>query len=124
MLNHTMYEYGINVGIVILLHMFFIDNFAVNGDFDSGLYSMMFTKGAIAATFCVNIRDDRLFELDETFSLVIDAASLPASVVRGNPYTADVTILDNECMYIISAYLLRTQVHCNICCINICERKY
>ena len=78
----------------------------------------MFTKGAIAATFCVNTTDDELYELDETFSLVIDAASLPASVIHGNPYTANVTILDNECTYIISAYLLRTPVHGNICCIN------
>ena len=93
--------------------MFFINNLAENGDFDSGPYSVIFTKGAIAATFCVNTTDDEFFELEETFSLVIDAASLPASVIRGNPYTADVTILDNECMYIINAHLLRIQVHCN-----------
>ena len=84
--------------------MFFINNVAGNVDFDSGLHSVMFAKGDIAATFCVNITDDEFLEVDETFSLAIDTASLPASVIHGNPYTADVTILDNECTYLISAY--------------------
>ena len=81
-----------------------INNVAGDYDFDSGLQSVMFTKGDIAATFCVNITDDELLEVDETFSLAIDNASLPAGVIHRNPYTADVTILDNECTYIISAY--------------------
>ena len=92
------------LALYVLLHMFFINNVAGNVDFDSALQYVMFTKGDIAATFCVNITDDYELEVDETFGLAIDNASLPAGVIHGNPYTADVTILDNECTYLISAY--------------------
>ena len=60
----------------------------------------MFTEGDTAAMFCVNITDDELSEEEETFSLVIDATSLPACVIRGYPYTANVTISRIECKYI------------------------
>ena len=77
--------------------MFVGNNFVGNVDYDTGLYSVMFTEGDTAATFCVNITDDELSEEEETFGLVINNASLPACVIRGNPYTANVTILHTEC---------------------------
>ena len=43
---------------------------------------------------------DELSEEEETFSLVIDDVSLPACVICGSPYTANVTILHIECKYI------------------------
>ena len=80
--------------------MFVGNNFAGNADYDTGLYSVMFTEGDTAAMFCVNITNDELSEENETFGLVIDAASLPACIIRGSPYTANVTILHIECTYL------------------------
>ena len=80
------------------LHIFIGNNFAGIVDYDSGPYSVMFTKGDTAAILCVNITDDQLLEEDEIFGLIIDAASLPVGVdICENLYTANVTILDNEC---------------------------
>ena len=77
--------------------MFISNNCAGNVDYDTGPYSVIFTEGDTAAMFCVNITDDELSEEEETFGLVIDAASLPACVIRRNPYRANVTILPTEC---------------------------
>jgi len=57
----------------------------------------MFRKGMSSASFNIDINDDMILENDETFSLTINASSLPFGVVRGNPHTARVTIEDDEC---------------------------
>ena len=72
----------------------------IDVDYDSGLYSITFTKGDNSAILCVNITDDNALEADETFSVVIDDTSLPTRVISIYPNAANVTILDNECKYL------------------------
>ena len=67
-------------------------------DYDSETVIVTFAKQDTSAKFCVNIIDDTSLEGNESFSLVIDATSLPTGVIPGNFHTAIVTILDNECM--------------------------
>lgn len=66
-------------------------------DYDSGPYFVTFRRGSRRATFVVNIIDDNWPELDENFNLTINATSLPFGVIRDNPYSAIVTIVDDEC---------------------------
>jgi len=57
----------------------------------------VFRKGTSSASFNININNDMTLENDETFSLTINANSLPFGVIRGNPHTVRVTIEDDEC---------------------------
>ena len=70
-------------------------------DYDSGLYNVTFAKGDTSAIFCVNIIDDKALEADESFSVVIDDTSLPACVTSVYPNVTNVTILDDECKYLL-----------------------
>ena len=59
---------------------------------------MTFATGDTAVTFCINISDDMRSETEETFGLIIDVGSVAASacVIQGNPYRANVTIVDDD----------------------------
>ena len=49
-----------------------------------------------AAIFNLNITDDDVYESIETFELVLNTTSLPDRVYHDHPYTATVSILDDE----------------------------
>ena len=59
---------------------------------------MTFTTGDAAVTFCININDDVRSEKEETFGLKIDVGTVVASacVIQGDPYRANVTIVDDD----------------------------
>ena len=57
--------------------------------------------------FNVSILDDKILEEDENFILSIDPSSLPCCVTIGNYDQATVTILEDECKFIIN---IRTHV--------------
>ena len=46
--------------------------------------------------FDVGITPDNTFEGNEHFTVTIDQSSLPDGVMRGNPGSATVTIVDND----------------------------
>ena len=47
-------------------------------------------------SFDVNIMNDNLLELDETFKLRINSSSLPNRVIVNSPSETTVTIMDND----------------------------
>ena len=71
-------------------------------DYESGPYHVIVKKGKRTAKFCIGIIDDVIPEMDEIFGLIIDAGSLPSGVNLANPYTANVTLVDNEGTYVIT----------------------
>lgn len=73
------------------------DNLSGGVDYISGPYNVVFGKGTSSASFNIIIINDMILESDETFSLTIDVISLPSDVIHGNPHTAIVTIVDDEC---------------------------
>ena len=76
----------------------FITHSTGNGtDYVSGPYFARFRRNSRRSTIIVNIVDDNRPELDETFRLTINATSLPFGVIRSNPYSTIVTIIDDEC---------------------------
>ena len=66
------------------------------GDYTPGPYSLMFAAGATAVQFDIAINDDRVFELNERFNLIISPTLLPRDVTLGNIDQATVTIIDND----------------------------
>ena len=79
--------------MIVLLNFTFTGNI----DYNSGPYYPMFRKGNRRTSFAVGIINDNMAENDETFNLIINSTSLPFGIVRDDPYTATVTILDDEC---------------------------
>ena len=47
--------------------------------------------------FDVNITNDRLLEINETFKLRINCSSLPNRVIVTSPNETTITIIDNDC---------------------------
>lgn len=79
--------------MIVLSNFIFIGNI----DYNSGPYYPMFRKGTRRTSFAVGIINDNRAENDETFNLIINSTSLPFGIVRDDPYSATVTILDDEC---------------------------
>ena len=80
------------------MHSSLANIFAGRGtDYVSGPYFARFRRNARRATIIVNIVNDNRPELDETFRLTINATSLPYGVIRSNPHSTVVTIVDDEC---------------------------
>ncbi|XP_065885723.1 hemicentin-1-like isoform X3 [Dysidea avara] len=66
------------------------------GDYGSGQYRVTFPTGVTRVPFDVGITPDNTFEGNEHFTVTIDQSSLPDGVMRGNPGSATVTIVDND----------------------------
>jgi len=66
-------------------------------DYNSGPYPVTFPAGVTSVTFDVPINDDSILEGNENFMLTIDLPTLPTDVTVGNPGSAIVTIVDNDC---------------------------
>ena len=62
-------------------------------DYKSGPYEATFKKEKKSTKFCVNIKDDNNWEMDEIFGLEISDR-----FTRTSPYRANVTLIDNEGM--------------------------
>jgi len=61
-----------------------------------------------SVSFNVLINDDNIFEGDENFTVTIDPSSLPDDLTRGNPGSATVTIVDDDCKsYCLYSYKLK-----------------
>ena len=65
-------------------------------DYVLGPYTVRFMAGAIHASMFVTLVDDDVFEINESFYLMINPSSLPKNVVTDNPKQATVTIVDND----------------------------
>ena len=65
-------------------------------DYTTGLYSVTFTAGGTIALPTIPINDDKTFEGNENFTLIIDSSSLPSDVTIINPSQTTVTIIEDE----------------------------
>jgi len=66
-------------------------------DYDSGPYPVTFLAGVTSVTFDVPIHDDSILEKNENFMLTINLSTLPTYVTVGDPGSATVTIVDDDC---------------------------
>ena len=70
-------------------------------DYTGGDYPVIFPAGSTKESFSIPIVDDVTFETDETFflTLVIPQPAQDIGVMRGDPFMATVTIIndDGEC---------------------------
>ncbi len=66
------------------------------GDFTSGGHSLSLSAGQSSAILSIALKQDSLAEGDETFDAMITGSDHPASVIIGDPDTAEVTIIDDE----------------------------
>ena len=71
-------------------------NFAENDDYGPGPYNITFSAGVTVVTFDAPIINDSILEGDEEFLLVIDQASLPSCVIRGDPGAVVMRIVDDD----------------------------
>ena len=67
-------------------------------DYTGGAYSVIFPAGSTKESFSISITDDDIFETDETFflTLVIPQPAQDIGVMRGDPFMATVTIINDE----------------------------
>ena len=73
-----------------------------NNDYNRGPYNITIPAGQNDITFSVSITDDNIREQSETFNLVIDESSLPSGVTSSDPNRTTVTIMDDDCKYMIN----------------------
>ena len=73
----------------------FCNNLETDGDYDSGLYTVVFSAGETKKYFYVSIINDDTFEGNEHFNLTINS-TLPSIVSIGDPNQAEVTIIDDD----------------------------
>ena len=65
-------------------------------DYEAGPYFVTIPAGETESAFIASIKDDDVYESDETFQLVIDHSGLPSRISRADPYRSTVTILNDE----------------------------
>ena len=67
-------------------------------DYTGGDYSVIFPVRSTKANFSIPITDDDIFENDETFflTLVIPQPAQDIGVMRGDPFMANVTTIDDD----------------------------
>ena len=79
-------------------------------DYTGGNYSVSFTAGSTKESFSIPITDDDIFETDKTFflTLVIPQPAEDIGVMRGVPFMAAVTIINDEgeCSVATHAHIL------------------
>ena len=68
-------------------------------DYDSGPYSVTIKAGDTSAQYCIDIYNDTVLEMDETFNIRINETALHSDIVLMEPNTAKVTIIDDECKH-------------------------
>ena len=70
-------------------------------DYDSGPYSVTIKEGDTHAEFCIDIHNDTDLNMDRTFTISINESKLHTDIVVKEPFSATVTILDDECKYLV-----------------------
>ena len=65
-------------------------------DYDSGPYDVTFSAGETSASLLLPIIDDNILEGVEDFTVTIDDSSLPQSVNRVDPFSANVIVTDDD----------------------------
>jgi len=70
-------------------------------DYDHGPYNVTFPAGETIISFDVSIFNDNTMEGVENFNLIINPSSLPSGVIVGDPGQVTVTIVDDECKYVL-----------------------
>ena len=82
---------------MLVLERFFIYNFMAGGlDYDYRRYRITIPADVISLPFTISINNDDLMEDNEYFSLFINTETLPLGVYLGHPYSALVTIIDDD----------------------------
>ena len=66
-------------------------------DYDFEPHIVEFSAGMTRIPLNVSINDDDIFERNDTFSLVVNASSLPKDVTVGDGGQVTVTIVDDDC---------------------------
>ena len=90
--NFLIFTNIINKKFLLLLCLIFIEE----DDYTPGPYNVTFIAGMISVQVFIPIIDDNTLEMDESFTLTIDASSLPSSVTVGDPDQARVTIVEDS----------------------------
>jgi len=70
--------------------------FAGGVDFTSGPYVVTFPMSRIFMVYNISIDADRILEVDETFKIAIDSASLPFDVFSRAPDEVSLVIVDDD----------------------------
>ena len=91
----------------------------IENDYEAGPFSISIPAGKEEESFNISIKDDDVYESDESFELVINRVRLPSRISRAHKYTSTVTILNNEkckyyvciCMYVLLFARLITYVY-------------
>ena len=65
-------------------------------DYEPGPYTVIFPAGINRALFNVSIINDDIYEINETFDLVVNISSLPPSVTVGDINQARIIIIDDD----------------------------
>lgn len=81
-----------------VLHSLLIKYLTGDVDYKSGPYNVSFKRGDTKIYFRIPLINDDSYEGDEYFTVTID--ELPHGIVRAKPYTANITIQDDECKYV------------------------
>ena len=66
-------------------------------DYDSGPYNVLINEGKTEVDFNVSIINDKVYEVDELFSLTITTVGFPPGLSRSEPHTANVSIVEDDC---------------------------
>ena len=70
--------------------------FIGSNDFDAGPHIIEFFTNTTMVVFSININNDRLLEIDETFTFSIDKTQLIPQVFLGNISEAVAVIIDDD----------------------------
>ena len=90
------------------------DGTAVDGqDYTGGDYSVIFPAGSTKESFSIPITNDEIFETDETFflTLVIPQPAQDIGVMRGVPFMANITIINDESEFSHRVFCEPIQTH-------------
>ena len=78
-----------------------------DNDYTMGLHNVTFPVNLTTRSVDIPVCDDRIFEGDESFSVLIVSNSLPDNVINGTVDQATVIIVDDDCkLYIHKCILL------------------
>ena len=66
-------------------------------DYANGPYNFTIFSGMTSIIVDVAIISDNILEENENFYLTINSSSLPVDITAGNPFQAEITIINDDC---------------------------